>query len=58
MEENFERAAAIAVFHGHVRRAVLSLKDGAQLANHKRDIAKSEQNLVVASINRYTLLPY
>ena len=30
MEENFECAAAIAVFHGHVRRAVFSLRNGAQ----------------------------
>ena len=56
MEESFERAAAIAVFHGHVRRAVLSLKDGAQLANQQRDMAKSEQDLVVTSISRCTLL--
>lgn len=42
MEENFERAAAIAVFYGHVRRAVISLKDGAELANQKGDGTKSE----------------
>jgi len=42
MEENFERAAAIAVFYGHVRRAVISLKDGAELANQKGDGARSE----------------
>ena len=42
MEENFERAAAIAVFHGHVRRAVISLKDGANLANQQGDGAKGE----------------
>lgn len=42
MEENFERAAAIAVFHGQVRRAVMSLKDGADLANQQKDGARSE----------------
>ena len=47
MEENFERAAAIAVFHGHVRRAVFSLKDGAQLASQQGNGAKCEQVLVV-----------
>lgn len=42
MEENFERAAAIAVFHGHVRRAVMSLKDGAELASQQEDGARSK----------------
>jgi len=40
MEESFERAAAIAVFHGHIRRGITSLKDGATIAkqqgNHTR----------------------
>ena len=47
MEENFERAAAIAVFHGHVRRAVFSLRDGAQLANQQGNGAKCESGLVL-----------
>ena len=55
MEENFERAAAIAVFHGHVRRAVESLKDGAGLANQKGDTTKSEF-LIINSINIYCLI--
>ncbi|XP_065896882.1 GATOR2 complex protein MIOS-like [Dysidea avara] len=41
MEENFERAAAIAVFHGHVRRAVSSLRDGAVATSQCGDEARS-----------------
>ena len=56
MEENFERAAAIAVFYGHVRRAVISLKDGAELANQKGDGARSE-TICKLFLYKY-LLPY
>ena len=41
MEENFERAAAIAVFHGHVRRAVSSLRDGAVATSQRGDEIRS-----------------
>jgi len=44
MEENFERAAAIAVFHGHVRRAVSSLRDGAVATSQCGNEARSESN--------------
>ena len=44
MEENFERAAAIAVFHGHVRRAVSSLRDGAVATSQRGDEARSGLN--------------
>ena len=38
----FERAAAIAVFQGNIRRAITSLKDGASVARKSGDRAKSE----------------
>ena len=56
MEENFERAAAIAVFHGHVRWAVISLKDGANLANQQGDGAKGEILNIVITLVLYSLL--
>ncbi len=40
MEDNFERAAAVAVFHGHIRRSITSLKDGAAIAKQRKDIAR------------------
>ena len=40
MNEHFERAAAIAVFQGHVRRGIASLKDGASVALQQKNTAK------------------
>ena len=56
MEENFERAAAIAVFHGHVRRAVISLKDGANLASQQGNTAKSKTLNIVTTLILDSLL--
>ena len=38
---NYERAAAIAVFLGNIRRGIASLRDGAAVAKRKEDAAKS-----------------
>ena len=55
IEENFECAAAIAVFHGHVRWEVISLKDGENLANQQGDGAKGEiLNMVITLV----FIPY
>ena len=43
MEDNFERAAAVAVFHGHIRRSITSLKDGATIAKQRRDTARGDR---------------
>ncbi len=40
LEDNFERAAAVAVFHGHIRRGITSLKDGAAVAKQRNDSAR------------------
>ena len=40
MSENFERAAAIAVFQGRIRRGIASLKDGAGVAQQQGNSAK------------------
>ena len=40
LAENYERAAAIAVFQGWIRRGIASLKDGAGVAQQQGDITK------------------
>ena len=58
MEENFERATTIAVFHGHVRRAVISRKDGANLANQQGNTAKSKTFNIVTTLILDFLIRY
>jgi hypothetical protein len=41
MADCYERAAAIAVFQGNIRRGIASLKDGASVAKQKGDVSKS-----------------
>ena len=41
MNENFERAAAIAVFQGRIRRGIASLKDGAGIAQQQSNTTQS-----------------
>lgn len=41
MADCYERAAAIAVFQGNIRRGIASLKDGASVAKRKGDSSKS-----------------
>ena len=40
LAENYERAAAIAVFQGWIRRGIASLKDGAGVAQQQGDTTK------------------
>ena len=40
LAENYERAAAIAVFQGRIRRGIASLKDGAGVAQQQGDVTK------------------
>ncbi|XP_064401805.1 GATOR2 complex protein MIOS-A-like [Halichondria panicea] len=55
MEDNFERAAAVAVFHGHIRRSITSLKDGAAIAKQRKDIARGNVlNLIALALSGYT----
>ncbi len=42
LENSFERAAAVAVFHGHIRRGITSLKDGAVVAKQQNDNARGK----------------
>lgn len=46
MNERFERAAAIAVFQGKLRRAIASLKDGAGVAKQHGDLNKSNSTSI------------
>ena len=50
MNENYERAAAIAVFQGHVRRGIVSLKDGAGTAAQRGNAARGGLGLGVMSL--------
>ena len=52
LNNRYERAAAIAVFQGNIRRAIPSLKDGASVARRNGDRAKSECQGGGASVAR------
>ena len=45
MADCYERAAAIAVFQGNIRRGIASLKDGASVAKQRGDTTKSKHSL-------------
>ena len=42
LAENYERAAAIAVFQGRIRRGIASLKDGAGVAQQQGNVTKGK----------------
>lgn len=44
MNEQHERAASIAVFQGQVRRGIASLKEGADIAQQRKDSNRGRNN--------------
>lgn len=55
LEENFERAAAVAVFHGQIRRGITSLNDGASNAKRRGDKGRGNLlSLIALALSGYS----
>ena len=45
MSERYERAAAVSVFRGNMRRGIMTLSDGAHLARQQGNLERCTQDL-------------